>query len=347
MSSPANFNPVYFLCAAGYATGGTELAHQAANQLRCIGVDARMLYMPSDESPVNSRFSEYNVPWTYHFEDSCKATVIIPETSLGYVHEIKRARKIAWWMSVDNFLTYASVDDLIKNRRWGRVFATLKRTTRERFGFRALDLYANRRIRLRKDAARFDLHFYQSEYARQFLTSYNISNVTRLSDYINDYYLNIDLGKAIEKENIVLYNPSKGLSVTKKLMKLVGDIEWVPLQGYTLEQMRSILSRAKVYVDFGNHPGKDRIPREAAVSGCIVVTNRIGSAANSLDIPIAEEFKVSTGRCFWDTAANIIRKNIINYDSQFEKQAEYRDFILSEKNIFKGDLIDFSESLRK
>ena len=82
-------------------------------------------------------------------------------------------------------------------------------------------------------------------------------------------------------------------------MKLVGDVEWVPLQGYTLEQMRSILSRAKVYVDFGNHPGKDRIPREAAVSGCIVVTNRIGSAANSLDIPIAEEFKVSTGRGFF------------------------------------------------
>ena len=102
-------------------------------------------------------------------------------------------------LGVDNFLTYASVDDLIKNRRWGRVLATLKRTTREKFGFRALDLYANRRIRLRKDAARFDLHFYQSEYARQFLTSYNISNASRLSDYINDYYLNIDLRKLLRR----------------------------------------------------------------------------------------------------------------------------------------------------
>ena len=33
------------------------------------------------------------------------------------------------------------------------------------------------------------------------------------------------------------------------------------LIGMTTEEMRSCMSKSKVYIDFGNHPGKDRIPR--------------------------------------------------------------------------------------
>ena len=43
------------------------------------------------------------------------------------------------------------------------------------------------------------------------------------------------------------------------------DLRWVPLIGMTTEEMRSCMSKSKVYIDFGNHPGKDRIPREAAI----------------------------------------------------------------------------------
>lgn len=57
------------------------------------------------------------------------------------------------------------------------------------------------------------------------------------------------------------------------------DLRWVPLIGMTTEEMRSCMSKSKVYIDFGNHPGKDRIPREAAISGCIVITGKRGAAA--------------------------------------------------------------------
>jgi len=42
----------------------------------------------------------------------------------------------------------------------------------------------------------------------------------------------------------------------------------------------------KLYVDFGKHPGKDRMPREAAVHGCCIITGRRGAAGNPFDIPI-------------------------------------------------------------
>ena len=47
------------------------------------------------------------------------------------------------------------------------------------------------------------------------------------------------------------------------------------------------------YIDFGPHPGMDRLPREAALAGCIVLTNREGAANFAKDVPLPEEFKFS------------------------------------------------------
>ncbi|MGC8677909.1 MAG: hypothetical protein ACP5UF_06830 [Hydrogenobaculum sp.] len=59
----------------------------------------------------------------------------------------------------------------------------------------------------------------------------------------------------------------------------------------TRDQVIETLQKAKVYIDFGNHPGKDRIPREAAILGCCVITGKRGSATFFEDVPIPEEYK--------------------------------------------------------
>lgn len=44
------------------------------------------------------------------------------------------------------------------------------------------------------------------------------------------------------------------------------------------EEVQAMLKKSKVYIDFGGHPGMEHIPREAALAGRIIVTNRAGSA---------------------------------------------------------------------
>lgn len=61
----------------------------------------------------------------------------------------------------------------------------------------------------------------------------------------------------------------------------------------TRDEVAKLLSTAKVYIDFGNHAGKDRIPK-AAISGCCVITGKDGSAKFYEDVPIDEEFKFKT-----------------------------------------------------
>src|SRR5687767_6015204 len=90
-----------------------------------------------------------------------------------------------------------------------------------------------------------------------------------LSDYLNPMY--VHEAKTVDystKKNVVLYNPKKGYSYTQKLMEACADLRWVPLDSLGLTQMIETMKTSKLYIDFGPHPGKDRLPREAAIMGC-------------------------------------------------------------------------------
>jgi len=66
-----------------------------------------------------------------------------------------------------------------------------------------------------------------------------------------------------------------------------GDgIDFRPITGMTREQIREAGRSAKVYIDFGTHPGRDRIPREMAACGCSVITGSDGTAACTEDVPL-------------------------------------------------------------
>ena len=125
---------------------------------------------------------------------------------------------------------------------------------------------------------------------------------------------------------------------TEELIRRSKDIEWVAIQNMTTTQVADLMKRAKIYVDFGNHPGKDRIPREAAISGCIVITGRKGSAAYFEDVPIPEIYKIDEEIVSPDEIVDFIRSCIRNYDSMINDFSDYRRQILCEKDTFIEDV---------
>mgnify|MGYP001626387956 FL=1 len=160
-----------------------------------------------------------------------------------------------------------------------------------------------------------------------------------LSDYLNPNFLS-NKAELSKKVNIVVFNPKKGISFTKKIISSATDIEFVPLANMTREQVIETLQKAKVYIDFGNHPGKDRIPREAAILGCCVITGKRGSAAFFEDVPIPDEYK------FEDKEENIpkIIEKIKDCFDNFEKR--YQDFDYY-RQVIKNEPIKFLEDLKK
>ncbi|MDH4959879.1 hypothetical protein [Ligilactobacillus salivarius] len=328
---------IYVGCPAYNKTGGTELAHQLVNELRNNGMTAVILYYDTDEKNsneelINPAFRQYVDEYVTLDEviDDDKNMIIAPEIEIGILDFYHNIKKSIWWMSVDNFVKRNGYINAIKFYGFlGATKAVIKKN---------IPLF-------KKKLDNNVLHLYQSEYARLFLKENGINNVFKLSDYLNDTYLDTTDVKKENRDNNVLYNPKKGIEFTNKLIERSPELNWIPIKNMTTEEVRQLLLKSKVYIDFGNHPGKDRFPREAAISGCCIITGKRGSAANNIDICIPEKYK------FVDKESNIsniidqIKECIENYSQEFDNYKEYRQRIGKEKIEFKEDVKGLIDNL--
>lgn len=321
---------VYIICPANVATGGPELLHQLAASLIKMGIKSFMFYLPSNiENPVHPNYVQYNTPFVREVENSPENLIIIPESYPEgiFIKDFSKMQKVIWWLSVDNYFT--AVNALIDRHKHKLAFS-LKQL---------INYYKIPSIRViakKKDI----LHFVQSNYAEDFLNKNNIHKIAYLSDYLNITFLEKTQGvDLLNKQNVVLYNPKKGLDFTKKIIShSPGQIKWIAIENLTPKKVSALLAQSKVYIDFGNHPGKDRFPREAAIMGCCVITGKKGSARFNNDLPINDEFKFDDAE---ETIPQIISKiencfaNFVEESLKFE---HYREKIRNEEEKFNQDL---------
>ena len=170
------------------------------------------------------------------------------------------------------------------------------------------------------------IHFYQSFYALDFLQKNGVEKYLPLFDYISAKYTESEYNVSA-KRNIVCYNPVKGLEITNQIISLNPDIEFVPIVSMEESQIIDTLKTSKVYIDFGHHPGRDRIPRESAILGNCIITNSKGSAGFYNDIPIDRQFK----SCNIEYIGNSIRNCFENFESVINQYSLYRSSIKNQK----------------
>jgi len=228
------------------------------------------------------------------------------------------SQKCIFWCSIDNFYRYKGfnkIENIIK--KIGSLF-------RKRVPLFKLKKYH---------------HISQSYYAKEYLNKRGIKSYF-LGDYISNEFYSQNTLKVI-KEDFVLFNPKKGYKFIEKLINFCPDIKFIPIQNMTPEEVNNILSRAKLYIDFGRHPGKDRIPREAVLNKCCIITNMMGSAGNDIDLPIPRDYKFM--RIDYNSLKkirNLIEKVFSDYDFENIKFNRYRDLIEKEKTEFNKNCQD-------
>ncbi len=87
------------------------------------------------------------------------------------------------------------------------------------------------------------------------------------------------------------------------------------------------------YIDFGPHPGMDRLPREAALAGCVVITNREGAANFDNDVGLPPEFKFAHFDV--DKIYSLIKDCCTKHDEYAKKLDKYKSWILGQRNQMK------------
>lgn len=309
------------LAPANVESGGPELAHQLCYKLNQAGQNAEMFYCVADSFlPQNvesaPKFLKYEAGHVKTFEeaDNEENLVVIPEGLAFFTPKFKKAKLALWWMSVDNYYLQAEGTDECFNDWLERV----------------------------------SFHLVQSQYAYDFLLTKEIAeeNILFLTDYLAPLYKKFVFPPQF-RSNIILYNPKKGFDVLKPFIDATPQLEWKALFNLSEEEMVLFMQNAKIYIDFGHHPGKDRIPREAASCGCVVITNKKGSAGFYEDIPIDDKYKFDKPEESSDKLLDLIEDIFNNFQGHFDAFSDYRAWILKDEEIFNQEVINFLDKVEE
>jgi hypothetical protein len=321
---PAVGRKIHVICDAFSRTGGPEALHQLGRALADLGHDVSMVYVPRDlvpavseawiefpalEQPMPAAYAHYDLPHATRIEDRDGVSVVLPELWPSLIPYFERATPYLWWLSVDNARNAVAAI--------GGIGALS--------GSRAV-------------------HLCQSYYAIQYLAEQGIHGLP-LFDYTSPELMSFVADPMSPRGDRVLYS-TKGRWFTDKLRRWSPRLNWREISGFTQDQVAELFRTSPLYIDFGNHPGKDRMPREAAMLGCCVITGRRGAAANAFDVPIPGQYKFTDSRWQIPRIARTIRDVLRHYDARtqdFERyrrviRGEYREFLAQALRVFGGRL---------
>lgn len=307
------------VCSPHAVTGGPELLHQLVHELREMGRNAYIAYYPFEQTfDCPEPYKKYNAPQG-PLIDEVDTFVLVPEPATWIIKRLNKAKVGVWWLSVDNYFL-AQHQSMLKDT-YHRYRSLIKG-------------------RVPLSRMRHLFHYAQSRYAEIFLAKANISSAP-LTDYLGSDHLMQPFARGTKiKEDIVAFNPNKGQKQIKALMRAYPAIQFVPIQDMTSKQVAELLGRAKVYVDFGHHPGKDRPPREAAMAGCCVITGLRGSARYHEDVAIPDKYKLDDRRAeYVKKFGELVGEIFGDFDGHSQDFDDYRSRILEEPAIFKKQVM--------
>jgi hypothetical protein len=297
-------NKVYVPSIPQGVAGGIEAQYQLVDALQNLGVNAQILYVHESSTPVPDKYYKYNTRGVFGYEaveDSPDNLIIYPEVLFSdpsWEFRFNRCKNIK------NAIWWLSVDNNQNTfNDWNNPDIT---------------------------------HFYQSYYAMDFLAKNGAQQYFPLFDYLNDSFFEYKVNLS-KKENIICYNPAKGVEITQHIMQTNPDLSFIPLVNMTEKQVIDTLKRSKIYIDFGNHPGKDRIPREAALLKNCVITNKTGSAKYCSDVPINSKYKFSKADNLRETFLDCFE----NFQDNLSNFSLYRNNIRYQKAEFTSQVAQF------
>jgi len=320
-------NKLQVVAPVGAQSGGPESLHNLARLAMRLGFDVEIVYFPYGEGhQVPGRYVHYQIPVST-LKDELNIAVVFPEIYCMQALSLKKARPLIWWLSVDFFkrIKYHSLRDKV------RYFLMALRGERPFGGVKTL---------------RGITHLTKAAYDRAFLEKNEITGM-QLSGPISSFYLQpwpVEL--IIKKQNTILYSTHRNTKVVAALIVSFPEFNFIPLSGLSEQQLRELYLSSKLFIDFGNHPGKERMPREAVISGCCVLTGLLGSAANDEDIPIPKRFKLDVeDPHFYDIFKSIVSDIFINFSIISKDFDLYRSEIYDDPAQQERDLIQISTKI--
>ena len=338
------FKKIYVFCPNDFVSGGPDALHQLVYYLKSLGCDAEMVYFAFSDRHhflIPDAYSKYisHFITEREFVDDAENAVVLPEFAVEKQGLVKKSKVFVWWLSVDYNCNRSSV-------LWKVFyFATLPARVVKNF-----DYYKKRFSEaivktLQKRAYSFKAeldnveHLCPSYYALDFVKNRSTKGTHLCIEPISKIFLDeFDAQKGglddLPRSDEILYNPRKSGAFVQKLATMAPDLKFTPLTGLTQEELVEKYKTSKLYIDFGPFPGAERMPKEAVLFGCVVITGRLGASNYHGDVPISDEYKFANPAKEKDQIINKIRDILERYSELKNDFNEYRNTVLSLEQNF-------------
>ena len=244
-------------------------------------------------------YAHYRLRVAGEIPNTPDSIVVLPEVLADLTAHFSRTRVILWWLSVDN------------------AFASLAR----------INLNHLRRENV--------FHATQSAYALRMLEALGMKHAGHLSDYTPERFA----GGTPQESRPPCVALNAGIKVVVDLDALEArltaarpDVQVKRIVKLSRDEVLDTLRRARVFVDLGNFPGKDRLAREAALLGCAVVVADAGAGSTPEDYTLAPEDRVFPWHL--DSVAERILQLLADADAASANNARLLPAIHTEKTRF-------------
>jgi len=315
---------VIIFCPPQKVTGGPEALHQLSDKLIRLGNrNVFMFYLPKKKNAKPQNYSVYNTQEIDTIEDRQENILIIPESMTFLVKEYPKSQKIIWWLSVDY---YKKLMDLRIRRQnvFSRLFYQQKN---KEYNFEHLPNV---------------FQWAQSYRSSIYLKDNNIpeAQIDYVCDYINPIFLKNNKG-AHQKDltnKTILYNPHKGKKEIPELIKNSPELIWIPIQNMNAHEIKNLMAKSLLYVDFGENPGRDKMLRESVSQDCCIISGKNGSSVYYEDLMIPDEYKFNFNKENIPHIIEKIKEVLEKYSEHIPKFVPYKEIVLNEEISFEKKL---------
>ena len=231
------------VCPANCVTGGPECIHEFVSELnKQVGVHARIWYWDiSSYPPQPEEYRHYGCDYVTDLPEGYDDVLIVPEIWANRIMDYPQCKRAVYWLGLDAYAGWTPAPER------GKILED-------------------------EDV----VHITQSAYAYSFLKLMGVKHLVMCTDFVNPAFY--EEYEEEERNNVVLYNPAKATPFMHEIIAACPGIEWKPIQGMRRAEVINTMRHSKLYVDFGEFPGRERMPREAVLCGCCIITSKIGSA---------------------------------------------------------------------
>lgn len=317
------YSKIIIFCPPKKVTGGPEALHQLADRLDKIGVEnVFMHYIPKRKNAKAKNYAVYKTKEIDSVDDHPDTILIIPESMTFLIKKYPLSQKVIWWLSVD---FYKILMDY-RIRKQSILTKLFYRQQDKEYHFETLPNV---------------FQWAQSYRSGIYLKKHGIpdNQIDYVCDYINPSFTR---DKNVIKKDLsdrkVLYNPKKGKDQISLLIKNSPELKWVPIQNMDAQQIKVLMSKSLLYVDFGENPGRDKMLRESVSQDCCIISGKNGSSAYYEDLMIPDDYKFDFSESKVSAIISKIKEVLENYPDHIPHFVKYKNIVLNEENVFENKL---------